>query len=163
MPTTTTELDLVVKMTITAWDAQNNQLNKLINELTDEQWQKEIAPGKNRGIYLLGHLITVTDAMFSILGFQDRLFPALEPVFIFHPDKAVADLPSVAELKEKLKVVNARLKDHIQSTTTAQWFERHMSVSPEDFAKEPHRNKLNIIISRSNHMAYHLGQLKLLK
>ena len=72
-------------------------------------------------------------------------------------------MPSVAELKEKLRVVNARLKDHIQSTTTAQWFERHMSVSPEDFAKEPHRNKLNIIISRTNHMAYHIGQLMLLK
>ena len=28
MPTTATELDLVVKMTLTAWDAQNNQLNK---------------------------------------------------------------------------------------------------------------------------------------
>ena len=163
MQTTATELDLVVKMTITAWDAQNNQLNKLINELTDEQWQKEIAPGKNRGIYLLGHLIAVSDAMFAILGFQDRLFPALEPVFIFHPDKAGMDMPSVAELKEKLRVINARLKDHMQSTTTAQWFERHMSVSQEDFAKEPHRNKLNIIISRSNHMAYHLGQLQLLK
>ena len=163
MSTTPTELDLVVKMTITAWDAQNNQLNKLISELNDEQWQKEIAPGKNRGIYLLGHLIAVSDAMFSILGFQDRLFPALEPVFIFHPDKAGLDMPSVAELKQKLRVVNARLKDHIQSTTTAQWFERHMSVSPEDFAKEPHRNKLNIIISRTNHMAYHIGQLMLLK
>ena len=49
MPTTTTELDLVVKMTITAWDAQNNQLNKLINELTEEQWQKEITPGLPAG------------------------------------------------------------------------------------------------------------------
>ena len=163
MQTTVTEPDLVVKMAITACDAQNNQLNKLLNELTDEQWQREIAPGKNRGIYLLGHLIGVSDAMLSILGFQDRLFPALEPVFIFQPDKAGLDMPSVAELKEKLKVVNARLKDHIQSTTTTQWFERHMSVSPEDFAKEPHRNKLNIIISRTSHMAYHIGQLVLLK
>ena len=163
MPTTITELDLIVKMTITAWDAQNNQFNKLIIELTDEQWIKEIAPGKNRGIYLLGHLIAVTDAMFSILGFQDCLFPALEPVFISHPDKAGLDMPSVAELKEKLSVVNASLKEHIQSTTTAQWFDRHMSVSPEDFVKEPHRNKLNIIISRTNHIAYHLGQMMLFK
>jgi DinB superfamily len=163
MQTNNTELDLVVKMIISAWDAQNNQLNKLLNEFSDEQWQKEIAPGKNRGIYLLGHLIAVSDAMFPILGFQDRLFPALEPVFIFHPDKAGVDMPSIAELKEKLRVVNARMKDHIQSTTTAQWFERHMSVSPEDFAKEPHRNKLNIIINRTGHMAYHIGQLRLLK
>ena len=49
MPTTATELDHVVKMTITAWDAQNNQLNKLLNELTEEQWLKEITPGLPAG------------------------------------------------------------------------------------------------------------------
>jgi hypothetical protein len=38
-----------------------------------------------------------------------------------------------------------------------------MTVSPEDFAKEPHRNRLNVLISRTNHMANHIGQLLLLK
>ena len=163
MPTTATELDLVVKMTITAWDAQNNQFNKLINELADEQWQKEIAPGKNRGIYLLGHLIAVSDAMLPILDFGKNLFPELYPVFIKNPDKANQVFPTIAELKENLHAINATLKEYIQATTTAQWFGRHMSVSPEDFVNEPHRNKLNIIISRTSHMAYHLGQLQLLK
>jgi len=37
-----------------------------------------------------------------------------------------------------------------------------MAVSDEDFSKEPHRNKLNVIINRTNHMSYHLGQLILL-
>ena len=163
MPKNATELDLVVKMTITAWDAQNNQLNKLLNELTGEQWQKEIAPGKNRGIYLLGHLIAVSDAMLPVLDFEKILFPELYPVFIKNPDKKNQDMPTISELKENLDAVNATLKEHIQATSSAQWLERHMSVSPEDFANEPHRNKLNIIISRTNHMAYHLGQLMLLK
>ncbi len=163
MSLTSPEKELFVKMALNAWNTQNNQLNRLLHELPAEQWQREIAPGKNRGIYLLGHLIAVSDAMFSILGYQDPLFPALEPLFIFHPDKSGLDLPSVAELKEKLRVVNERLNDHIRSTTTAGWFERHMSVSPADFLKEPHRNKLNIIINRTHHMAYHLGQLQLLK
>ena len=163
MPKNATELDLVVKMTITAWDAQNNQLNKLIDELTNEQWQKEIAPGKNRGIYLLGHLIAVSDAMLPILDFGKNLFPELHPVFIKNPDKKNQDIPTIAELKENLNAINAMLKENMQATSTAQWFGRHMSVSPEDFAKEPHRNKLNIIISRTGHMAYHLGQIVLLK
>ena len=62
-----------------------------------------------------------------------------------------------------MQVVDAKLKEFIQAGSTEQWLERHMSVSPEDFDKEPHRNKLNIIISRTNHIAYHLGQLVLLK
>ena len=51
---TTTQFDLIVKMTLTAWDAQNGYLNKLLDELTEEQLMQEISPGRNRGIYLLG-------------------------------------------------------------------------------------------------------------
>ena len=41
-------------------------------------------------------------------------------------------------------------------------FEKHTAVSEEDFSKEPHRNKLNIVISRTSHLQYHTGQLVLL-
>jgi hypothetical protein len=30
-------------------------------------------------------------------------------------------------------------------------------------AKEPHRNKLNLLMNRTNHLSYHLGQLVLLQ
>ncbi len=54
-------LDLVVKMAITAWEAQNTRVTKMIDTFTEEQWLTAIAPGKNRGIYLLGHLTAVND------------------------------------------------------------------------------------------------------
>jgi hypothetical protein len=44
-----------------------------------------------------------------------------------------------------------------------EWFEKHTAVSAEDFINEPHRNKLNIIITRTSHLNYHTGQLVLLK
>ena len=160
---TTAQPDLVTKMTLTAWNAQNGYLDKLLGELSEEQLMKEIAPGKNRGIYLLGHLIAVSDAMLPLLGFGNRLFPALEQAFLTTPDKAGQEMPSIAELKENLTAVNAKLKEHFNTTSSAQWLEKHNSVSVEDFVKEPHRNKLNIIISRTSHMANHIGQLLLLK
>jgi hypothetical protein len=43
------------------------------------------------------------------------------------------------------------------------WFAKHTAVSAEDFAKEPFRNKLNIIVTRTTHLQYHIGQLQLLK
>jgi len=46
--------------------------------------------------------------------------------------------------------------------SVADWMGRHMSVSEEDFAKEPQRNKFNVLIGRTNHQSYHLGQLNLL-
>ena len=101
--------------------------------------------------------------MIPLMDFGERLFPELYPVFVTDPDSATNDLPTVAELKQNLEAVNAKLNENIKATTTAQWFERHTAVSPEDFAKEPHRNKLNIIINRTGHMAYHIGQMVLLK
>ena len=163
MQTTTTELDLVVKMTLTAWKAQNNSLNKLLNELTEEQLQKEIAPGRNRGIYLLGHLVAVHDNMLPVLDLGEKLFPELYTVFVKNPDQKNKDLPTVADLKEKMQAIDTKLKEFFQACSSTQWLERHTSVSAEDFVKEPHRNKLNIIISRTNHIAYHLGQMMLLK
>ena len=71
--------------------------------------------------------------------------------------------PSVEELKKYWKEVNAVLYEHISKMTTGDWFTRHSAVSEEDFSKEPHRNKLNIIINRTNHQSYHLGQLAYLR
>jgi DinB superfamily len=159
---TTTQPDLLVKMILMAWDAQNNYLNKLISSLTDEQLAKEIAPGKNTGVYLLGHLITVSDGMLPLLGFGDRLFPEMEEVFLKNPDKSGKAFPSVTELKQQLEAVNAKLNSHFRSTGIKGWLDRHTAVSPEDFVKEPHRNKLNVVINRTGHMAYHIGQLRLL-
>lgn len=162
MPTTA-QTELVIKMTLKAWDAQNGYLNKITSSLTDEQLANEIAPGRNTGIYLLGHLVAVSDAMLPLLGFGDRLFPALEDIFIRNPDKSGQVMPSVTELKLNLAAVNEQLAAAFQSCTVDGWLDRHTAVSAEDFAKEPHRNKLNVVISRTNHMANHIGQMLLLK
>jgi len=154
--------ELFIKMVITEWDKQNNNFNKFLSSVTDEQLLKEIAPGKNTGIYLVGHLVAISDAMLPLLGFGDKLFPHLDKVFISNPDRSGLEMPSVADLKEQLKAVNEELSKHIRSTPPEGWFRRHMAISDEDFLKEPHRNKLNVIINRTNHMSYHLGQLILL-
>jgi ribosomal protein L16 Arg81 hydroxylase len=107
--------------------------------------------------------VAVSDAMLPLLGFGERLYPALDEVFLTKPDKSGLEMPTIAELKQKLEAVNAKLATSFQSTLADQWLSRHSAVSAEDFVKEPHRNKLNVVISRTNHMANHIGQLLLLK
>ncbi len=106
METTTTEQELFIKMVMTEWDKQNNNFNRLLSSLTDAQLSKEIAPGKNTGVYLVGHLVAVSDGMLPLLDFGERLFPQLENIFIKNPDKAGLQKPSVAKLKENLEAVN---------------------------------------------------------
>lgn len=155
--------DLYVKMAISAWDTQAKQMDKLIESFTDEQWQREIAPGKNRGIYILGHLAAVNDYMLSLFEFSDRLHPEWESIFVRTPDKSGHEFPSVDELKKYWRQVNEKLSNHFSKMEPEAWFQKHTAVSEEAFAKEPHRNKLNVLINRTNHQSYHVGQLILLQ
>jgi hypothetical protein len=155
--------ETTIKMVFDRWYASIKNCDTLINSFTDEQLQKEIAPNKNRGIYLLGHLIAVHDDMLILLGLGDKLYPELHNPFINSPDKSVADIPSAHELRACWANQCEVLKQKFDSLKPEEWFEKHTAVSAEDFSKEPHRNKLNIIITRTTHLQYHLGQLVLLK
>jgi hypothetical protein len=46
-----TTTNTFVKMVFDRWDARLQNFNTLINDLSNETLLKEIAPGKNRGIY----------------------------------------------------------------------------------------------------------------
>jgi hypothetical protein len=151
--------EVFIKMVLDAWNVYVKRTDDLFNALSDEQLLNEIAPNRNRGIYLLGHLTAVHDRMLPILGFGNALYPELYNVFVESPDRAVTDIPSVAELRLYWKEVNARLDECFKKSTGDEWFQKHNSVSEEDFKKEPHRNKLNLIINRTNHLASHFGQL----
>ena len=153
---------LIVKLLMDRWNAQIINFDTALNSLTDEQLQKEIAPNKNRGIYLLGHLIVVHDDMLPILDLGDKLYPEINQAFKA-PDKSVADIPSAKVLREYWANMNKVLNQKFEAMQPDDWFQKHTSVSAEDFAKEPHRNKLNIIITRTSHLSYHLGQFILLK
>jgi hypothetical protein len=150
---------LFIKMVLGAWKMQNDQVNKLLEKLTDETLLKEVAPGKNTGIYLLGHLIAVNDNLLPLFGLGERLHPELTNPFLKMPDKSGLEFPTPATLRSYWKEVNATLEKHFEKLSADEWFTRHNSVSPEDFAKEPHRNKLNVLMSRTTHQGYHLGQL----
>lgn len=59
---------LFTQLALQAWNMQVKRTEQLITSLTDEDLLREIAPGKNRGIYVIGHLIAIHDAMNNILG-----------------------------------------------------------------------------------------------
>jgi hypothetical protein len=154
--------ETIIKMVFDRWYASIKNVDTLLANLSDEQLQKEIAPSKNRGTYLLGHLIAVHDDMLILLDMGNKLYPNLHKPFIESPDKAVAQLPTAQELRTFWTKQCEVMKQKFELAKTEEWLQKHTAVSAEDFAKEPHRNKLNIIITRTTHLAYHTGQLVLL-
>jgi len=160
---TTPSQALFVKMVLLAWQTQNVAADKLFEDLSDDQLLQETAPGRNTGIYLLGHLAAVNDNLFKLLDLDERLHPELDAIFLDNPDKSGMAMPAVEDLKKYWKEINTKLTDRFNKMRPEEWFTRHMSISEQDFAKEPHRNKLNVIINRTAHQSYHLGQLNYLK
>src|ERR1700758_2238371 len=156
-----TSHELPVKVAINSWRLVLERADKMFSKMTDEQLLTEVAPGKNRGIYLLGHLTAVHDRMFSILGLGPRLHPDLDAVFIDNPDKAVSEMPSAGQLKQYWNEVNEKLLAQFQSLGPDEWLLQHRAMSDEDYAKDPTRNRLAVLLSRTNHLSYHLGQVTL--
>lgn len=154
--------ELFVKMVIDRWNGSISNFSKHLNALKDEQLQNEIAPGKNSGTYLLGHLIAVHDDMLKLLDMGEKLYPELYEPFIKQADKATAETPAVADLREMWEKQNNLLREKFEKMKPEAWFEKHTAVSEEDFANEPHRSKLNVIITRTSHLQYHTGQFVLL-
>jgi hypothetical protein len=161
--TSSAQPELFIKMVISNWELQNTRLNNLLESISDEQLSEETAPGRNTGTYLLGHLTAVSDGIIPLLDLGDKLYPELQNIFIDNADKSGQVFPSAGELKIYWNKVNETLRQYFSNMQPSTWFTRHMAVSEEEFAKEPHRNKLNILINRTNHQSYHLGQLIYLK
>jgi hypothetical protein len=96
------------------------------------------------------------------LELGNPLHPELWDPFVEKPDREPNGLPATKTLRQSWKEINETLASKFSGLSSEEWFQKHTSISGEDFAKEPHRNKLNIIVNRTNHLANHLGQLLLL-
>ena len=149
-----------MKVAINSWKLVVERLDKTFSRFSENQFSKEVAPGKNRLVYLLGHLTAINDAMFPILGFGPRLHPELDAMFVSMPDKST-QLPAPHELKKYWSEVNSRLLSGFENLPADEWLLRHHAMSDDDYAKEPTRNRLAVLLSRTNHMSYHLGQINL--
>jgi hypothetical protein len=154
--------DRFVDAGLRTWQLGVDRATKLFGRLSDEAWEKEVAPGKNRLIYLYGHLLAVSDAMIAQLRLGERLHPELDDLFLKAADRTV-ELPAVGELKTWWEDVHGVLKERMEALSPEEWAERHAVVSEEDFAKEPHRNRFTMLLGRTGHLGYHLGQAVLAK
>jgi hypothetical protein len=158
---TMTQEQLAVSVATASWKNTVGRADKIFSALTEGQFLLEVAPGRNRIIYLLGHLTTVHDAMHTILGLGERLHPELDAIFVTQPDGAIEKLPAVSDLMKHWTEVNSSLFEKFVPLAPQEWLQRHTAMSDEDYAKDPTRNRLSVLLSRTNHLSYHLGQIML--
>ena len=108
-----------------AWKQVIGRFDKGLAELSDEQLQRRVSPGRNRLYYLLGHLTAVHDRLFALLDVGERLHPELDEAFITNPDGTLADPVPAAELRKAWAEVNAKLTAAFEKFTPSDWLQRH--------------------------------------
>ena len=88
-----------IDVALRSWKNNVDRAGTFFGALSQEELQREIAPGKNRLIYIWGHLAAVNDRMVAILGLGQRFHPELDAMFVSNPDKTVDLTLSPEKLK----------------------------------------------------------------
>ncbi|MGC4054714.1 MAG: DinB family protein [Paludibaculum sp.] len=143
------------------WNTNVDRATRFFESLSEDGLQAEVAPGRNRLIYVWGHLAAVNDALIPLLDFGRRLHPELDEVFLKNADRSVENPFSPEDLRHIWRKTNEVLRAGFAELSPAEWLQRHTSVSEADFQREPHRNRYNVLLGRTGHIAYHLGQVML--
>ena len=137
--------EVLIQTAISSWEQIINRVGTLCSSCSEEQSLVEVASGKNRILYLWGHLTAVDDALFSILRLGERLHPELDAIFIAQPDRSVS-LPTSTEIAKRWEDVHIELLSRFKTLTSKEWLDRHGNVSPEEFEQKPTRNRLAVLL-----------------
>ncbi|MBE2255493.1 MAG: DinB family protein [Ignavibacteria bacterium] len=126
--------------------------------LEEKDYEIEISPGKNHGIFILGHLIASDDDFSLYMGKGEILFPEIQNLFASPNSlKPVSDYPPLPELKDKWNSVCEKNNLIYQNLTDNELDEIHAKCENPD--TDYFKTKEKIIISWQFHQAFHVGQL----
>src|SRR5437899_12130032 len=120
-----------VALGLKVWKAQLDRADKLFGGLSSEEVLREIAPGRNRLLYLWGHLTAVHDAMLPLLGLGDRFHREFDVAFISNPDKSQAAIPSHQQVRYAWETINAELRTGLEKLSSSDGLQQHTAVSEE--------------------------------
>jgi hypothetical protein len=157
------DTERMILSALQSWSQVIARLDQKLLNLTDEQLERQVSPERNRLIYLLGHLTVAHDKMRILLRMNDRLHPELDIAFFDHPDRSQRHQFSTSDLKKAWSDVNQDLMAGMLRFTSKEWLERHGAVLEAEFLLDQSRTRLAILLSRTNHASFHLGQIVLAK
>lgn len=151
-----------LEIALLQWHTNTKRTLKTLESFADENFHRQIVPNGNSPSWLFGHLADTDDMLIELIGIRTRLYPELKNIYHHEKGTNQSGHLSKSDLIVRWKTIVDTLNHSFANMSEADWLTRHTAVSEEDFKKEPQRNKLNVLLSRVTHKAYHLGQIVLL-
>jgi len=136
-------------------------VNGIIEPLSDEEFKMELSPGKNNGVWLLGHLIVSDDDFSEFMGKGEAIFPQYI-IFFGQGSKILPaeSYPPVTELKDAWKKVCDKNRKIYSGLSDDELQQPHALV--KDFDIDYFKTKERVIMAWHLHQLYHAGQLGIL-
>jgi hypothetical protein len=82
-------------------------------------------------------------------------------MFLSNPDRAVSDIFSGEQIKDASARIQQAMWGAFIQFTPSEWLEPHSAASDEHFSADATRNRFTVMVNRTAHTAYHLGQVVL--
>ena len=144
------------------WQNMTQWASGYIDRLSDEEFAQDIIPGRNHGVWILGHLIESEDELSKFLGEGEMIYPDYEETFGMRSKlRPPQSYPPVPKLREQWKEVVAKNEHMFQTLHDSEWDEPHALVKgavEDDF----YGTKGRCVYLWNLHQMYHVGQLALL-
>src|SRR5258706_6702876 len=118
--TVTTEA-LYTDTALRAWKLVITQLEQMFSSMNDEELLREVAPGRNRVFYLMGHLTAVHDRLLPMLSLGERLHPELDDDFLTNADRVTADRVAPEAVRLAWSEVNSRVDPALGPLPPDEW------------------------------------------
>lgn len=136
-------------------------VNMYVNSLSDKDFEMELSPGKNHGVWILGHLVTSDDDFSFYMGKGDFMFPEYHDLFgqgckllpVENYPKVVVLKDNWNKIFQKNKIIYGNFKDNEFDETP-----ENMNADMLNYFK----TKGHVVMAWQLHQMYHGGQLGVL-
>jgi uncharacterized damage-inducible protein DinB len=141
--------------------AMRGWVDMYLDELSDEELRSDIIPGKNHGVWVLGHLVASDDTLSEYLGYGPQLFPETQVYAQGSKLMSVENCKPASTLRDEWKQVCGKNEQVYQLLKDEELDQPHAIISgnPED---DYFKTKQGVIINWTLHQVHHAGQLALL-
>ena len=115
---------MAIKIITDAWHSGVEKINKLLTSLSDEEFEMEVAPGKNKAKLIIALLAALNDSAIEVLGIGKMINP---DVFnYFKVDDRTLPIPATNKEIRQYWLISCQLID----SKIKDWRKNHVSKLP---------------------------------
>src|SRR5258708_33810973 len=111
----------LIDSALRGWKSNVERADKLFGVLSPGELEQGVAPGRNRLIYVWGHLAAVNDALLALLTICERLHPEFDDTFVSSPDKSLHLTISAESLKTAWQEIHQKLWNGFATVSPSDW------------------------------------------